>query len=107
MREAANCLIGTHDFASFTSNPGYARKSTVRTIYSLTFSRSGSRITLRAHGNGFLFRMVRNLMGALVKIGHGRLAPRDIKKILQARSRSAAPSTAPAHGLYLAKVYYK
>ena len=63
-------------------------------------------IELTFDGDGFLYRMVRNLVGALAKVGQGRLGPADLKKILQNRSRAGAPPTAPAEGLYLSKVRY-
>ena len=107
MRRAARLFVGKHDFASFTSNPGYQRESTVRRLRSIRIIRkTGNLLELSFDGDGFLYRMVRNLVGALVKVGHGRLSLADLKKILAARSRSTAPPTAPAEGLYLLKVRY-
>jgi tRNA pseudouridine38-40 synthase len=107
MRQAAKVLTGKHDFASFTSNPGYERKSTTRHIRSIRIVKKKSGILeLTFDGNGFLYRMVRNLVGAMVKVGQGRLSPADLKKILKARSCIGAPPTAPAEGLYLLKVQY-
>lgn len=107
MRLAAKILQGQHDFAAFTSNPGYARKSTVRRLRSLRLAKKkGGLLELTFTGDGFLFRMVRNLVGALAKVGQGRLTPAELKKILQSRTRSLAPPTAPAHGLYLLSVKY-
>lgn len=107
VRQAARLFQGKHDFASFTSNPGYERESTVRRLRSIRITRKpGSVLELSFDGDGFLYRMVRNLVGALVKVGHGRLSVADLKKILLARSRSTAPPTAPAEGLYLLKVRY-
>ncbi|MCX6934894.1 MAG: tRNA pseudouridine(38-40) synthase TruA [Verrucomicrobia bacterium] len=107
MRSAAKFLTGKHDFASFTSNPGYARKSTIRRIRSIRIvKKNGGVLECTFDGDGFLYRMVRNLVGALVKVGQGRLAPADLKKILRARSRTDAPPTAPAEGLYLLRVKY-
>ena len=107
VRQAARLFIGKHDFASFTSNPGYERESTVRRLRSIRLAQKpGSVLEITFHGDGFLYRMVRNLVGALVKVGHGRLSVADLKKILAARSRSSAPPTAPAEGLYLLKVRY-
>ncbi len=107
VRQAARLFVGRHDFASFTSNPGYERESTVRRIRSLRILRKpGSVLEFTFEGDGFLYRMVRNLVGALVKVGHGRLSVAECKKILAARSRSTAPPTAPAEGLYLVKVRY-
>ena len=107
MRKAAKILTGKHDFASFTSNPGYQRKSTIRKIRSIRIvKKNGGVLECTFDGDGFLYRMVRNLVGALVKIGQGRLTPAELKKILHAHSRSTAPATAPAEGLYLLKVRY-
>lgn len=106
MREASDHFLGEHDFASFASNPGYARETTVRTIYDIRFVKKGPQLTLKFHGNGFLYRMVRNLTGALVRVGDGRLTPAEVKTILDTRNRRYAPPPAPAHGLYLVKVCY-
>lgn len=108
VREAMELLVGQHDFASFTSNPGYERESTVRTIDKFTVKKVGPGLwRWQIRGDGFLFRMVRNIMGAMVKVGHGRLKIEDIRVILAARDRSQAPNTAPAGGLYLARVFYR
>ena len=107
VRRAARLLTGTRDFASFTSNPGYERESTVRRLRSIRITRKpGSVLEMTFSGDGFLYRMVRNLVGALVKVGHGRLSAAELKTILAARSRSHAPPTAPAEGLYLFQVRY-
>jgi len=106
IRECFPLLVGTHDFSSFTSNPGYQRGSMVRKITGIHLRKKSTGITLIFRGEGFLYRMVRNLVGALVKVGHHRLKPANVGEILEARRRSAAPPTAPAHGLYLAKVFY-
>ncbi len=106
IREALSAIVGEHDFASFTSNPGYERKTTVRQIYLATLSRSKTILTVKIRGNGFLYRMVRNLVGAITLVGHGDITVDEFKKILLSRKRSAAPNTAPAGGLYLARVFY-
>jgi tRNA pseudouridine38-40 synthase len=106
MRRAARALVGEHDFASFTSNPGYERASTVRRMRRATISRRGAVLSFHFAADGFLYRMVRNLVGALVKVGHGKISAHDFVDILRARSRSRAPATAPACGLYLMQVNY-
>ncbi|MDE1170518.1 MAG: tRNA pseudouridine(38-40) synthase TruA [Verrucomicrobium sp.] len=106
MRAAAAKLQGRHDFTSFASNPGYARPSMTRHLKELEVRRSGSLVTVRATADGFLYHMVRNLTGALVAVGKGRLSPAELGRILSARQRTAAPASAPAHGLYLKKVVY-
>jgi len=107
MRRATRLFTGKHDFASFTSNPGYKRESTIRRLRAVRIVRKpGSVLEFTFDGDGFLYRMVRNLVGALVKVGQGRLSVSELKKILAARCRSTAPPTAPAEGLYLLKVRY-
>jgi tRNA pseudouridine38-40 synthase len=107
MRRAARLLVGEHDFASFTSNPGYERpRGSVRTLRQATIARRGSELVFRFTSNGFLYRMVRNLVGGLVKVGLGKLTVEDFGRILRAKSRSEAPPNAPAHGLYLVRVGY-
>jgi tRNA pseudouridine38-40 synthase len=107
MRRAAKLLLGEHDFASFTSNPGYERpRGTVRTLRQALITQHGPVIVFRFTANGFLYRMVRNLVGGLAKVGAGRLTVDDFGRILRAKSRGEAPPNAPAHGLYLARVRY-
>jgi tRNA pseudouridine38-40 synthase len=106
MRKAARLLVGKHDFASFTSNPGYERETTVRTIRRLSIVQRGPLLVFTVSADGFLYRMVRNIVGALLKIGRGHLDQDGFKKAFHARRRSAAPETAPAHGLYLKQVRY-
>lgn len=106
MRRAARMLLGRHDFASFTSNPGYERESTVRTMTRASIARHGHVISFHFTAEGYLYRMVRNLVGALAKVGLGRLSVDEFGKILRARCRSEAPATAPACGLYLVGVNY-
>jgi tRNA pseudouridine38-40 synthase len=106
MRRAARMLVGRHDFASFTSNPGYERESTVRIMRRVSVVRSGAEVIFHFTADGFLYRMVRNLVGALAKVGQGKMTVDDFGKVLRACSRSAAPATAPACGLYLMKVTY-
>jgi tRNA pseudouridine38-40 synthase len=106
MRRAAHALTGRHDFASFTSNPGYERESTMRTMRRASIVREGSVLTFHFTADGFLYRMVRNLVGGLVKVGLGKITADDFGKILHARQRSDAPATAPACGLYLMNVTY-
>jgi tRNA pseudouridine38-40 synthase len=106
IRRAARMLLGRHDFASFTSNPGYERESTVRTMKRASVARVGAELVFHFTADGFLYRMVRNLAGALVRVGLGKITVEKFGEILRARSRSEAPATAPACGLYLMKVAY-
>ena len=106
MRRAARQLLGKHDFASFTSNPGYKRETTVRTMSRAAITRHGATLTFHFTADGFLYRMVRNLVGALVKVGQGKITSDEFGRILRAKSRSEAPATAPACGLCLIRVKY-
>jgi tRNA pseudouridine38-40 synthase len=100
MRAAAGKLIGAHDFASF-ARPGHGRESTVRTVLSCDVSARGPLVVVGVEGTGFLWNMVRIIVGTLVEVGLGRLEPEQMGTILAARDRQAAGPTAPPHGLYL------
>jgi tRNA pseudouridine38-40 synthase len=109
MRQAAALIVGEHDFTSFAAvdpERGEEETSNVRTIFSSTWEREGDELAYTVRGDGFLHHMVRNLVGTFVLVGKGTLEPSDVKRILQARSRSAAGATAPASGLYLVDVEY-
>jgi len=106
MRAGASSLVGTHDFASFgraLSGGG----GTIRDLQRLTVSRVGDGIEVRVRANSFIFRMVRSLVGTLVRCGEGRIDPADISGILEARDRSRAGQVAPPHGLTLERVVYR
>ena len=105
MSEAAKYLIGEHDFASFCSANSQAQ-TTVRTIYDCTVSKAGDIITIRVTGNGFLYNMVRIIVGTLIYVNEGRLKPEDIDRIIASRDRNLAGITAKPYGLYLNKVFY-
>jgi tRNA pseudouridine38-40 synthase len=105
MRIAAQQLQGEHDFTSF-ARPGHGRVNTIRTIYSCDISHRGPRVVIGVEGSGFLWNMVRIIVGTLVEVGIGRTAPEKIAQMLSARDRTAAGSTAPPHGLYLQWIQY-
>ncbi len=110
MRHAAQYLLGRHDFRSFQSG-GSPRRSTVRELTCLEIESSpalaGQRISIEIEADGFLYNMVRNIVGTLVEVGRGKLDPEQIPAILQARDRRRAGPTAPAHGLYLVAVRFR
>jgi tRNA pseudouridine38-40 synthase len=107
MRAAVQCLRGKHDFASFASNPGYARKrGTVRTLHHVHLRRHGGGFDFVVQGSGFLYNMVRNLVGTLLEVGYGNRPPAWFADVLAARDRRAAGPTAPPQGLYLQTVLY-
>lgn len=102
MRQGAQYLVGEHDFKSFCQT-GAQVESTVRRIYSIELKEEGPELVLRICGGGFLYNMVRIIVGTLMEVGQGKRRPEDIKAILPARDRRAAGPTAPAHGLTLVK----
>jgi len=105
MRAAAEYLTGTHDFASFCSNPRM-KKSTVRKVDCIEISRKGAYLYFAYHGTGFLQHMVRILTGTLLEVGYGKREPENMAELLEVRQRSQAGFTAPAKGLCLLKVDY-
>ena len=105
MREAAQYLIGHHDFSSFRAAACQA-KSPVKTLDKLDIEVHGEEIHFIVEARSFLHHQVRNMVGTLKMVGDGHLQPADIKQILEARQRAAAGVTAPACGLYLTKVVY-
>lgn len=105
MRQAAQTLVGTHDFKSFCGNKK-TKKSTVRTIYEIRMEEREQELCIYYTGDGFLQNMVRILTGTLIEIGDGRREPEDIGRILEAKDREAAGYTAPACGLTLLAVEY-
>ncbi|MES2310586.1 MAG: tRNA pseudouridine(38-40) synthase TruA [Verrucomicrobiota bacterium] len=106
VQKAIDLFKGEHDFASFTSNPGYARLSTVRRIFDFRIRKQGDLILFQVTANGFLYRMVRNLVGSALHVGDGRLPLKQLESILKACDRKLAPASVPGHGLYLKKVHY-
>ena len=105
MRQAAEVLIGTHDFASFTSTKK-GKKSTVRTIEDISIEEDGDIIRIFYSGDGFLFHMVRILTGTLLEVGIGERTPGEMEAILQAKKRECAGFLVPASGLTLLEVRY-
>ncbi|MFD1954065.1 tRNA pseudouridine(38-40) synthase TruA [Paenibacillus thailandensis] len=105
MREAIAHLIGTHDYTSFTSAHS-TKKNHVRTIYEAYIEQDGPFLHIYVTGSGFLYNMVRIIVGTLIKVGIGAVAPGDMPAILEARDRSKAGPTAIAQGLMLWDVYY-
>lgn len=106
MRRAARVLAGRHDFAAFAANPQREQESTVRTLKRLSVAQRGKLVTITATADGFLYKMVRSLAGALLKVGAGRLSTADIERILKSKTRTALVETAPPQGLFLVKVKY-
>lgn len=106
MRKAAGYLIGEHDFVSFC-NVRTDVEDTVRTVTELEILKDGEEITIRISGNGFLYNMVRIIVGTLIRVGRGFYEPEKVKEILEVKDRKAAGVTAPPHGLILAEIRYE
>lgn len=107
MNEAAQTWIGTHDFASYMAS-GSKIVDTTRTVYDAKIVRdTDGCLVFRVSANGFLYHMVRILMGTLMEVGYGRLTAKDVCAITEAHDRTRAGQTAPACGLYLNRVVYE
>jgi tRNA pseudouridine38-40 synthase len=100
MQTAAALFEGEKDFTSFV-RPGHGRQTTIRTIHQCKLSARGHKIVIGIEGNGFLWNMVRIIVGTIVEVGLHRYPPQEIQKMLAAKDRQAAGPTAPPHGLYL------
>ena len=109
MRDAARELVGVHDFTSFVNPDSQVFEhggDAVREIYSIDILEEGSQLVIRIRGNGFLYHMIRIIVGTLLVIGNGRRAPEDIRTMLAAKDRTTAGPTVPAHGLCLCALHY-
>jgi tRNA pseudouridine38-40 synthase len=105
MQEASLHLLGTHDFATF-ANKGTDVETTTRTLFRIELKEEENGLCLEFEGDGFLYKMVRNLTSTLVCVGQKKLNPSDIATLLKAKDRRVAPAVAPAHGLFLMNVNY-
>lgn len=105
LNEAASLFLGEHDFNAFRST-GSKAANTVRTIYASEWTKEGQMLKYHVAGSGFLYNMVRIMVGTMVRIGQGFEEPETIDEALNAAERSFAGDTAPAHGLMLYRVKY-
>lgn len=105
MKQCADILIGTHDFQSFTTLKSKT-KSTVRTINYIKITENENIIEIEVNGNGFLWNMVRIILGTLIEAGKEDLKPKDIENILNSKKRSEAGAMVPAKALFLKDVEY-
>lgn len=108
LRAGAACLIGTHDFTSFANHPneGSVAKDPVRTLTRLDVIEEEDGVRLEFEADGFLYKMVRNIVGTLLEVGGQRRAVDDIPKLFAARDRRQVGMAAPPHGLFLIQVHY-
>lgn len=105
MNQAAQAFVGTHDFKAFCSNKRF-KKSTVRTIETFSVERVEDEIVFSVTGDGFLYNMVRIMVGTLVAVGRGDLRREQIPEIFDSQAREQAGETVPAKGLCLMEVCY-
>ena len=105
MQEAAKLIIGTYDFSSFMAS-NTTVKSTVRTIFKAGFERQGEYLNFYVCGNGFLYNMVRILVGTLIEVGRGKISLQQFKELLTGGKRNLAGKTVSPDGLYLKEVAY-
>lgn len=105
MQREAKAFIGTHDFKAFCST-GSDKEITVRTIYDFSVEQNGTEVIMRVSGDGFLYNMVRIMVGTLLWINEGKIPAGTLSDIIESRDRSRAGKTALACGLYLNKVFY-
>jgi len=106
MRRAAAAFVGTHDFAAVRS-VGTETRTTVRTVFWCEAKREGERIEIRVCADGFLYNMVRAMVGTMVYAAHGKLEPEDIPELLRTRDRRLTGPTMPPQGLYMNRVWYE
>jgi tRNA pseudouridine38-40 synthase len=106
MNAAAAHLVGQHDFASF-ARPGHGRDNTIRTVLGCDVSAVGPRIVIGVEGGGFLWNMVRIMVGTLAQVGIHHYQPEQIVQMLEAKDRRSAGPTAPPHGLYLQWIQFR
>lgn len=105
MKAAATCFIGAHDFTAF-SNAKSRNKSMIRTIYSIEIISEEGMLGIRISGDGFLYNMVRKMIGVLIEIGLGRLPITEVSELLKEGDRSRLTVLAEACGLFLEKIEY-
>ena len=105
MKRASRILCGRNDFRAFSAE-SKKKKNTVRTLYEIRIRKKGNEYTFRFDGDGFLYNMVRNIVGTLLYAGRGKFSVADIRSILKSKNRANAGPTVPAHGLILTKVIY-
>ena len=106
MQRAADQFVGTHDFRAVRS-VGTETRTTVRTVHYFQVSRAGELIECRVCADGFLYNMVRILVGTMLRVAQGKFQPEEMPEILEAKNRNRAGPTAPACGLWLDQVFYE
>ena len=105
MRQAAQYIVGEHDFACFMA-AGSQVKNSVRTVYALNVEKEGDMLYIRVTGNGFLYNMVRIIAGTLLEVGMKRRSPESVQEAIAAKDRQMAGPTAPAKALHLLRLEF-
>ncbi|MBQ7990646.1 MAG: tRNA pseudouridine(38-40) synthase TruA [Oscillospiraceae bacterium] len=103
--KAASFLEGRHDFTSFCGSDGM-KEDNFRTVEYIRISSTDGMISVKIAADGFLYNMVRIIIGTLIEVNEGRMSPEDMPALLESKDRKLAGVTAPSHGLYLNKVFY-
>ncbi len=108
IKQACPLFLGTHDFSAFAASRGKAdTEPTEKTVWRVDWIQKKDEYQVTVEGGGFLYKMVRSMVGALLDVGYGKLLPEDISVILASGKRTARVVSAPAHGLCLEKVFYR
>ena len=105
MQEAANEMIGEHNFACFCA-AGSTVKDTVRIIYSIDVKKEGDLVSIDVCGNGFLYNMVRIIIGTLLDVNENKMTKDSIKTIIESKNRELAGPTVPPQGLTMLNIVY-
>jgi tRNA pseudouridine38-40 synthase len=106
LKAAGKKFEGEHDFAAFAANRGKKEENSTRTIWSVKVRRTGTTLTIDFSGDGFLYKMVRLMVGAMTQVGRGKMEPSEIETRLRVSQPNGFRLVAPAEGLYLVKVWY-
>jgi len=106
MQAATAVLCGKHDFRAFSALNGPPKDDTVRDLRRFELVRRGPRVCITAEADGFMYKMVRSLVGGLMSVGEGKLSPAQLREILHSKQRTPLVQTAPPQGLFLVKVLY-
>ncbi len=108
MQKAGAYLIGKHDFTSFkTLTPGNQEQEAIRTLFRVDVKKEGEMVLFDIEGDGFLYKMVRGIVGTLLEVGRGKETPAWVKKGLEARDRQKTGANLPPEGLFLMQIFYK
>ena len=108
MQKAGAYLVGTHDVTSFKSlTPDNQEKDSVRTLFRVDVKKEEAMVIVDIEGDGFLYKMVRGIVGTLLEVGKGKETPEWVKTVLEARDRQKAGANLPPEGLFLMEIFYK